>query len=73
MSYLDYLLSDVDEASIEHALFQGVANADLLGKNLCRIVAQILPALHGMSILNRPIITLAQGDGLLELQPAAGL
>lgn len=72
-THLDNLLGHVDEAGVSHALGQGVGDADLLCKDLCGVVAQVLPAQHGVGILNGAVVALAQGDGLLELEPAARL
>jgi hypothetical protein len=72
-SHLDDFLDHIDKAGVEHSLLQGGANANILFEDGGGVVTQVLPPLHSVGILNGAVVALAQSNGLLELEPAAGL
>ncbi len=61
----------MDEASINHALFQAVGDTDVLLEDMGSLVTQILPMHDVFGAFNGTIVTFDQGHGLLEFEPAA--
>ena len=63
----------VYKSSVNHALLQGISHADILLEAHGCVVAENLPALNVLGLLEGAVVALAQGNGFLELGPAAGL